>query len=179
MGENSPQSEELFVSLFADNERHLRAFVRSMGLDWSGVDEVVQTVSLVMWRKWEEFDPDTDFLKWGRVIARFEVLRYRRNMARDRHVFSDDLIELLGAEDDRNDLSQSELYRRGLQACLEQLPDKSRRLVADAYAGDRTIGEVASSFGKTATAFYKTLNRIRQKLQPCIEQKVAEASQRA
>jgi hypothetical protein len=33
-----------------------------MGLDWSAVDDVVQTVSLVMWRKRDQFDPDT---AWG------------------------------------------------------------------------------------------------------------------
>ena len=84
-------SEENFVQLFASNERHLRAFVRSMGLDWTAVDDVVQTISLVMWRKWSTFDPATDFMRWARVIARFEVLKFRRTMARDRHVFTDDL----------------------------------------------------------------------------------------
>jgi RNA polymerase sigma factor (sigma-70 family) len=84
-------SEENFVQLFASNERHLRAFVRSMGLDWTVVDDVVQTISLVMWRKWDTFDPATDFMRWARVIARFEVLKFRSTMARDRHVFTDDL----------------------------------------------------------------------------------------
>ena len=78
-------SEELFVQLFAQNERHIRAFARSMGLDWTSVDDVVQTVSLVMWRKWDQFDPDTEFMRWARVITRFEVLKFRRTMARDRH----------------------------------------------------------------------------------------------
>lgn len=84
-------SEENFVQLFAANERHLRAFVRPTGLDWTAVDDVVQTISLVMWRKWDTFDPVTDFMRWARVIARFEVLKFRRTMARDRHVFTDDL----------------------------------------------------------------------------------------
>jgi DNA-directed RNA polymerase specialized sigma24 family protein len=44
-----------------------------------------------MWRKWDTFDPATDFMRWARVIARFEVLKFRRTMARDRHVFTDDL----------------------------------------------------------------------------------------
>ena len=84
-------SEENFVQLFAANERHLQAFVRSMMLDWTAADDVEQTISLVMWRKWDTFDPATDFMRWARVIARFEVLKFRRTMARDRHVFTDDL----------------------------------------------------------------------------------------
>ena len=84
-------SEENFVQLFAANERHLRAFVRSVGLDWNAVDDVVQTVSLVMWRKFDQFDPDrpgSKFIDWAFMIARYEVLKYRRKKATDRLVFT-------------------------------------------------------------------------------------------
>tara|TARA_R110002096_G_scaffold74283_2_gene176099 strand:- start:161 stop:694 length:534 start_codon:yes stop_codon:yes gene_type:complete len=171
MTPSSPStSEELFVQLFAQNERHIRAFVRSMGLDWTSVDDVVQTVSLVMWRKWDQFDPDTDFMKWGRVIARFEVLKFRRTMARDRHVFYDDLIELIAdASLEREAQVSNEHYVECLQACLDTLPEQSRELIRAAYEGDKSIKEVAADVGKSATALYKALDRIRKQLQGCIE----------
>ena len=78
-------AEEKFVQMFAGHERELRGFVRSMGLDWNAVDDVMQMVSLVMWRKWHEFDGGSDFMLWARVITRFEVLKIRRKVARDRH----------------------------------------------------------------------------------------------
>jgi RNA polymerase sigma-70 factor (ECF subfamily) len=162
------------VQLFARNERHLRAFVRSMGLDWNAVDDVVQTVSLVMWRKWQEFDPSTDFMRWGRVIARFEVLKFRRTMARDRHVFTGDLMDLLAdASEEQEFHLSSDQYRSALGECLDQLPEKSRSLISAAYQGDRTIREIAESMGKSATALYKTLDRIRKGLQVCIENRLA------
>ncbi len=166
-------SEELFVQLFAANERHLRAFVRSMGLGWSDVDDVVQTISLVMWRKWNEFDPDTDFLRWARVIARFEVLKARRRLGRDRHVFRDDLMELLAeAAEEGDELRPSDRYREALSICLDALPRRSRDLIGAAYSGEQSIREVAASVGKSATAFYKTLDRIRKNLQVCIEERM-------
>lgn len=75
-------AEEKFVQMFAGHERELRGFVRSMGLDWNAVDDVMQMVSLVMWRKWHEFDVGSDFMLWARVITRFEVLKFRRKVAR-------------------------------------------------------------------------------------------------
>lgn len=163
-------SEERFVQLFAANERHLRAFVRSMGLGWNEVDDVVQTVSLVMWRKWNEFEPGTDFMRWGRVIARFEVLKVRRSFARDRHVFRDDLLELLAeAAEEQEQSGVGDRYREALSNCLDRLPAKSRRLISSAYEGDRTIRELAEALGKSSTALYKVLDRIRKKLQQCIE----------
>ena len=167
-------SEELFVQLFARNERHIRAFVRSMGLDWTSVDDVVQTVSLIMWRKWDQFDPDTDFMKWARVIARFEVLKFRRTMARDRHVFRDDLMDLIAdAALEREAQVTNEQYVECLQACLDTLPQKSRELIRATYEGDKSIKEVAADGGKSATALYKALDRIRKQLQGCIEGRLA------
>ncbi|MEM8954631.1 MAG: sigma-70 family RNA polymerase sigma factor [Verrucomicrobiota bacterium] len=168
-------SEELFVQLFAKYERHLRAFIRSMGLGWTEVDDVTQTVSLVMWRKWDQFDPDTDFMRWARVIARFEVLKFRRKMARDRHVFQEDLMELLAdASIELEDHVPHEQYRQRLERCLERLPDKSRTLINSVYGGDQTIKEVAAELGTSATALYKALNRIREQLRACMETRSAE-----
>jgi len=174
MEHDTPESpDEQFVQLFAGHERHLRAFIRSMGLDWFAVDDVVQTVSLVMWRKWDQFDPDTDFMQWARVIARFEMLKFRRTMARDRHVFRDDVMELLAdAAEELDSQASADNHRAALQQCLNSLPAKSERLIRAAYAGDRTIREVADDIGQSATAFYKTLNRIREKLRHCAEQRL-------
>lgn len=167
-------SEELFVQLFAQNERHIRAFARSMGLDWTSVDDVVQTVSLVMWRKWDQFDPDTEFMRWARVITRFEVLKFRRTMARDRHIFQGDLMDLLAdASEEREARVSSEQYIECLHACLNNLPERSRELIRAAYEGDKSIKEVAVDVGKSATALYKALDRIRNKLQACIETRLA------
>lgn len=161
-----------FVVLFTEHERYLRAFVRSTGLDWNAVDEVMQTTSLVLWRKFGEFDLDTSFLAWGRVVARFEVLKYRRTKARDRHVLTEDLTELLA--DAAEEVSEnSDRYLHGLQACLEDLPPKSRQLIHHAYFEDKTIREVAVEVGKSDTALYKTLNRIRLVLADCIEKRLA------
>ncbi|MFT5465051.1 MAG: RNA polymerase sigma-70 factor (ECF subfamily) [Verrucomicrobiales bacterium] len=169
-------SEEQFVRLFAANERHLRGFVRSTGLGWTEVDDVIQTVSLVMWRKWDQFDPESDFMRWARVIARFEVLKARRKFARDRHIFRDDLQQLLAdAAEEQFDETPAERYHEALAGCLDTLPEKSRELIAMAYQGDQTIRELAGEVGKSATALYKTLDRIRKTLGRCIEKRLEEA----
>ena len=102
-------AEEKFVQMFAGHERELRGFVRSMGLDWNAVDDVMQMVSLVMWRKWHEFDVGSDFMLWARVITRFEVLKFRRKVARDRHIFSENVMGLLaGAAEELDGSGRSE-----------------------------------------------------------------------
>ena len=87
--EHDSSDYERFVTTFTRNEPAIRAFLRSLLPSWEDAVEVMQNTSLVLWRKFDTFDPNTDFLKWAFVVARFEALKYRRSMARDRHVFDE------------------------------------------------------------------------------------------
>jgi len=42
---------------------------------------------------------EEEFLPWAKVIVRFECLKARRTVARDRHWFSDEVFELLAEEE--------------------------------------------------------------------------------
>ena len=68
------QSYEEFVRIFTRHEPRLRAFVRSLLPTWDDVDEVMQETSLVLWRKWNDFDPESDFKSVDRLnyISHFD-----------------------------------------------------------------------------------------------------------
>lgn len=169
--ESSDEQYEAFVSLFTRHEPGLRAFVRSLTFSWDDANEVMQNTGLVLWRKFDEFDPDTDFMRWACVVARFEVLAWRRDKARDRHVFDEDLVNLLAEEaEEKHEVLSDE--RRALETCLRKLPEKQRKIVMSAYEPGVRLNQVAAALGKTATAFYKTLNRARGGLLKCIESEV-------
>ncbi len=163
---------EEFVKLFTRHEAGLRAFVRSLLYSWDDVDEVMQNTGVVLWRKFSDFDPDSNFMSWACVVARFEVLAWRRDKARDRHVFDEDLVELLAGEatEIHEELTAE---RRALDGCLRKLPDNSRKVIMAAYEPGVKLNEVASQLGKSATAFYKMLSRTRASLLDCITEQVA------
>ena len=171
--EKENESYELFVTLFTRNEPALRAFIRSLVPSWDDAIEVMQNTSLVLWRKFDTFDPDTEFLKWAFVVARFEVLKYRRTMARDRHIFDEELVKQL-AEEAIDESDSLEAERHALQACLAKLPEQQQKLVKAAYEPGTKIKDLAQQIGKSATALYKTINRMRQLLLACIERTVAQ-----
>ena len=163
---------EQFIRLFARHEGGLRAFVRSLLPGRDHADEVMQETCVVLWRKFADFDKDSDFLAWGCTTARFEVLKYRRKLARDRHVFNVDLLELLA------DQSVSAMDRRvrelqALEHCMQRLSPEQRKLIAACYAPGITIKEAAGELGRSATGLYKALNRIRIVLLECIKASAA------
>ena len=163
-----------FMKLYSSAMPAVRAMLRNILPGWEDVDEVMQQTSLVLWKKFEEFETGTSFTSWACVVARYEALRYKRDKARDKHVFSDELIEILAEETDRHrrDLEQE---TKALQSCLQKLPENQRRLTLSAYSGDKNIKEVAELFGRTATAMYKALNRIRTNLLKCIKTEMTQS----
>jgi TPR repeat protein len=56
-----------------------------------------------------------------------------------------------------------------LEGCLHKLPDEQRSLVEGYYHRRDGIEKLAESSGRTVAATYKTLQRVRQALQLCIE----------
>ena len=171
---SQPNLYESFVQEFVRHEPSLRSFIRPLVRSWNDVEEVLQQSSLVLWRKYPDFEPGSDFLSWACTIARFEVLHFRRARARDRHLFGEELISLL-ADEASAEASHRERERMALDTCIERLPSHQRELIQKCYMGGMNINVVAGSLGRSATSLYKALNRIRQLLLECIERSLAEA----
>ncbi|MEM9282824.1 MAG: sigma-70 family RNA polymerase sigma factor [Verrucomicrobiota bacterium] len=173
--ENQTEDEryEVFVQRFAHHEPDLRRFIRSLLPTWTDADEVLQQTAIVIWRKFDQYDPDTNFMKWACVIARFEALAYRRKMARDRHVFREDVMELMAAEG-IEEFEHRQTEHDALEICLRDLPEKQRQFVTLAYTPGVKVKELAAEAGSTAAAFYMRLKRIRRQLMECVESKTQQ-----
>jgi RNA polymerase sigma-70 factor (ECF subfamily) len=167
----SSQHHEQFLRLFAASEAALRTFVRSLLPSASDAADTMQEVSVVLWQKFPEFDETRDFRKWAFGVARVEALKFRRDKARDRHVFNDDLAGRLAEEAAAAD-SRHAAQRDALESCLQKLPSPQRALVLAAYAKGVRMDELAAQRGQTAMSLYKLLQRIRQALLECVQRTI-------
>ncbi|MEO6739039.1 MAG: sigma factor [Chthoniobacteraceae bacterium] len=92
------QQHDRFLHLFIEHEEALRGFVRAMVPTREDAREVMQEVASVLWGKFEDLKSPQDFRRWAFGIARFEALALARDRARNRHVFSDELLMQLAEE---------------------------------------------------------------------------------
>lgn len=173
MPEPQPIAESDFLRLFVKSEEALRALARVLLPTWEAVDEVMQEASVVMWKKLGQLESADGFLPWAKVIVRFEALRLRRDHARDRHVFSDAVFELLAVESADVPEARWERERAALRDCLSQLKPPHRELVLAPYAGDGRVTRLAEQSGRSVNSLYKLLGRLREKLLQCVEAKLA------
>jgi RNA polymerase sigma-70 factor (ECF subfamily) len=164
-----------FLRLFVRHEQALRAYARVMVPSWDAVDEVIQEASVVMWRKLDQLDCHENFLPWAKVIVRFEALRARRNFARDRLVFSEELLAMLA--DEAADTEEEEWVREKavLSRCFEKLSPANRELLLAPYAGSGRVKQLAEQSGRSVNSLYKLLGRLRAKLHACIESELSGA----
>ena len=168
---NENHRYESFVALFARHEPDLRRFIRSLLPTSHDADEVLQQVAIVIWRKFDQYDPDTHFMKWACVIARFEALGYRRKMARDRLVFREDVLEIM-ADEGMEELDMRRVEHEALEACLLAMPEKQRQFLTLAYTPGVKVKELAAEAGASAASFYMRLKRLRHQLMHCMESKL-------
>ncbi|MDQ3625386.1 MAG: sigma-70 family RNA polymerase sigma factor [Verrucomicrobiota bacterium] len=170
--ETSPPYER-FVELLLAHEPKVRAFLRALLPVATDVDDVMQETSLVAWRKFASFDLATNFGAWLTTIARFEALRHRRDHARDRLCFSPEVFELLAEETAAAEGARSR-ERAALEFCLEKLEAREARLLRLAYQPGARMHTLAAEAGKSAPAFYKTIQRLRATLLECVARALRE-----
>ena len=167
------QHYEKFLRLFAEHEPAVRVFVRSLAQNRTDASEVMQEVAVVLWKKFGEFDETRDFRKWAFGIARFEMLAFMRDRARDRHIFDEELVARL-ADEAAAAAPRHAAQREALEKCLQRLSEERRELVLEAYTKGARMDELAVRRGQTAMSLYKILHRIRQALLECVRRTISE-----
>ena len=164
---------EDFLRLWARHELGLRAFVRAGLPSAADVDEVMQEVSLVALRKFATLDDPDHFPRWACLVARYEVLKFRRSKARDRLVLDEDIVEKL-AEEGAEEMPVRHAQLAALDHCLDKLPGERRALALAAYAPGISMRAFAAQTGRTESALYQLLFRIRLELLQCMDRALAK-----
>ena len=167
---NDPHED--FLRLFMRHEPELRAYVRACLPRAEDVDDVMQEVSIVAWRRFPMLAEASQFPRSACMIARYEILKFRRAHARDRLVLDEDIIEKL-AEEGTEEISRRHLQLSALDDCIAKLPEERRELALMAYAPRTLMKELAARKGRTEASLYQLLARIRQELLRCVENTLA------
>lgn len=163
---------ERFAQLLATCQRPVFLYALSLVHQAADAEEILQETNLVLWRKFDEFQPGTNFVRWACRVAYFEVLKFRQKKAGPERLFSNDFIEAVAAETEGL-LEESDTRRRALAVCLNKLNEQDRRLVTERYRPGATTRTVAEAFGRSVQGTRKALHRIRMALLACIERTLA------
>jgi RNA polymerase sigma-70 factor (ECF subfamily) len=162
-----------FVERFVRSQDRIYAYVGMLLPNRTDAEEVFQQTSLVLWKKWQQFDPSRDFVTWACGIAHNEVRNFlRKHKDSGRVCLSEDLLaQLSHARLEMHDVLEAR--RTALLRCLEQMEQGNRELLEQCYAGKDSIKTIAEGRGQRPNVLYMVLKRLRRTLFDCINRTLA------
>jgi RNA polymerase sigma-70 factor, ECF subfamily len=165
--------QDEFVALLVRHDRRLRGFIAAVLGRVTDIDEVLQNVCLVAWKKMDQFryhqrTPDEDFLRWICTIARYEVMAYHRAQSKSPLLLDAELMDRVAAMQIAES-SYLEDRHRALAGCLQRLRPRDREMTRQRYEAGISAADLAAGFGVGVDAVYKALTRIRATLLECVE----------
>jgi len=165
-----------FLKLFVRHQQEIYAYILTLVPNVHDADDLFQDGMTVMWRKFDQFQPGTNFAAWGVQIMRFQILDYRRNLARSKQVLIDDsLFDLL--MDHIPDI-QDEVSARieALRKCQSLLDNRARRIIKMRYERNISVEKIASVLKVSRRHVYHILGQINSVLLRCMRRTLAERS---
>ncbi|MDP7012268.1 MAG: sigma-70 family RNA polymerase sigma factor [Verrucomicrobiota bacterium] len=172
MSADLQMDDNLFAGLVEEHQASLRVFVRSLGVEPDWVDDLAQDAFVTAYREMSSYDPDHDFGKWLRGIARNLVRNELRKQGRHRRILHEGLSQHLLEFSEQEEEQFEAGHVSALRDCVEQLPNKSRLLVHSRYFEGWNASILADKFEMKAATIRQTLLRIRRQLYQCINQRV-------
>jgi RNA polymerase sigma-70 factor (ECF subfamily) len=164
---------EMFLALHLQNHNRLAAFVHTLVPVWQDAEEIIQDTLMVLWRKFNEFEPSTSFFAWAARVAQYEVLNYRRKNRHRELYFDDDVLSAL-ASTAFEQMDDMELQRAALENCIKKLPERDRELLKLRYREGGNIQIAADAMRRTTGHVQRLLRQVRGGLLRCVHARMSE-----
>ncbi len=172
------EDAEDFTLHWSRTQLSVRAFLTSFLSDRSSVDDCIQEVALLAWKKGPRGHAENEpFLAFCLACARRIGMAQVRKKYRNRfQMLSTETIASLAdtvATMERQEMREASARISSLQSCLDSLEPGPRKLLELRYSSkDHTaLQKEAKSTGKSMDAIYKKLERLRALLRDCVVRK--------
>lgn len=162
-----------FVMWITGAQRPLYAYIRTLLGPSADVEDVLQEVNLVLWRKAQEYDGRGQFLTWACHVAYLQVLAHLKRCRRDKHVYFDEAVLADLAVPLAHQVESLEERAEALRHCLQQLAPEHRRMITARYADGGSVQKIAQELGRPAGSVRVALHRIRGALLACMQRQLA------
>lgn len=166
---------EQFMRNWTQAQPIVAAYIGSLVPAFHEAEDILQNVSVILLRKFADYDPHRPFIAWTLGIARLEVLAARRAGSRNVLVSHPELVEAV-AEQYAEMTPELEARAIALKRCLQGLGSRALQMLKLRYEGSLHPREIAIRLGMAAGAVRTALSRVRSSLHDCIERGLAGAA---
>ncbi len=165
-----------FLKLFVRHEHEIYAYILALVPHVHDADDLFQDGMTVMWQKFDQFKPGTNFAAWGIEVMRYEILVYRKNLARNKRVLlADSLFEaLLGDIPTIQDEAASRI--EALRKCQALMDDRAKQIIQMRYELNTPMEKIASRLKISRRQVHRVFGQITDVLLRCMRRTLTEGS---
>jgi RNA polymerase sigma-70 factor, ECF subfamily len=160
-----------FVRLLTRHSSQIYGFILMLSVNRGDAEDVFQDTSVILWQKFDTYEPGTNFRAWACRIAFYQVQNHRRTASRLKTI-SDEAFEALAA-DALAFVEKPDIRGEALDECLEKLAQRDRRLLEQKYFGQLSTAQIAEQRAQSTHSIYRALTRIHRQLLQCMERALA------
>lgn len=158
-----------FADEWAEAEPAVAAFITSLAPNADDAEDLLQRTAEGLIRRWRDYDPNRPFVAWAIGSARIEVLRFRQERGRDRHVFDEEAVDAL-AQAHADHSVELAAAREALDGCVEGLTSRLRQVLQMHQGEGVPVEQVAGRLSLSVGAVRVALSRAREAVRKCLEQ---------
>ncbi len=166
---NSPelQQTELLACMLSKYHRRIYGYVLALVPNFNDAEDLFQETLLVICRRFDEFDPDTNFLAWGLEIARRKVIKFRQTQSKSKIIFNESMLTEY-QKCQKSHMTMIEQKSMALKSCIKKLSPNDQNLLRIRYDLNDNIKEIAKKVNRPIHGLYKVFTRIHLNLRECV-----------
>lgn len=173
-----PSLDEQFTDLLTAHQGQIFGYIFAAVRNLDDAEELYQQTSLVLWRKFADYRPGSDFARWACKTAKFEILHFQRDHRRNAVRFSAQALSNLAEVQTSADDDAKHFGQETLGQCVDLLSEEDQRLVRLCYGQQYSVKQAAAELHRSVQTLYNSLSRIRRSLFECIQRRMGQEQKR-
>ena len=167
-----PLSEKEILRFLMQSRERISAAAWLVVKDAHVAEDIFQNTVLKAVTKDVSFQAEAALFSWAFITARRDSLNWFRKHRRESVGIDEDILTLIHHDWQNDHLNPKGNRFELLRDCMEELPQKSEKILRLRYFEGLSCGEIADSISITLDAVYKRISRIQNSLRKCVELKM-------
>ena len=157
---NTQDRHDLFSELISRHHSQLYAYIFAIVRNREDARDMFQSVCLVLWRKFDLFQPNTSFFSWARQTAKLVVRSFLRHKKKLSGHITEELMDALAETILEVENEGADLNLVALRHCREKLSAADAELLRLRYVEELGSHEIADRLQRPQPGVCNSLKHI-------------------
>ncbi len=173
MDTDRKENSDKFLSLLLPNQKCILGYILTYVPNFADADDILQNTLSILWKKFDQYKPETDFVAWSLTTARFEIMNYFRKSKKEGKLHFDETLQMKIDEESASASRQFNHRMDTLRECIKKLTPGDLQLVKMRYEQEMPFTKIGQRLGISSPAALKKVSGIHGRLIRCIRLRMA------